>query len=96
MPSHLTPQSPTAEDEAHKHRAERRDRWRLGVEVAALFVGIAGVIGLILTLTETQKATKAAIESAKAASSSAQTAREALELTEAADVTLDSIQCSSN
>lgn len=66
-PSTEGPQPPAPKKKTGRQGTECRDRWRLGVEILALLVGILGFIGLLLTLREARRATEAAIQSTKAA-----------------------------
>jgi hypothetical protein len=59
-----SPQPPYRKKKTGHKGAECRDRWRLGVEIVALFVGAIGLYALIQTLSETRKATDAATTAA--------------------------------
>jgi hypothetical protein len=58
------PQPPTTEEEARQRRADRRDGIRLGVEIAALFIGTVGLFALIQTLSETRRSVDVAVDNA--------------------------------
>jgi hypothetical protein len=87
------PESIENEHDAREKRAEFRDRCKLVFEGLTLLV-VAGY-GLVAYLQwgEMIMANGITKQAAEAATSSARTAREALEITEAADVGLDTIQC---
>jgi len=66
-----SPQPPKADEESYRRSMVWRDKARLGVEITALFVGLAGIYGLLVTFWETQKSTQAATRAAVAAEQAA-------------------------
>lgn len=66
-----SPQPPEPDNESYRRDTVWRDKMRLGVEITALFVGLAGIYGLIVTFSETRKSTQAATKAAVAAEQAA-------------------------